>query len=148
MRQTEIGTSFHPKAYLHLALIVMAGLLLLAVRGLILPHLSANDAPTVDWVLAGVIAIMLLSVFVTIRKNWKTYSLDPNGIVISHRILGTRRIPLEDVRSAQLVKIQGGRGYRYTSIALQLQDGRSTILDGLYNRGIEEFCHVLASKLR
>jgi len=148
MQQTDLSTSFHPKAYLHLALIVMASLLLLPVRGLIVPHLSANEVSIVNWVLGGVLGITALSVFITLRKNWMTYALEPDAIVIRHRILADRRIPLQVVHSARMVEIPGGRGYKYQSIELQLQSGNFTILDGLYSRGIKEFYGALASKLR
>ncbi len=147
MQQSDLSTSFHPKAYLHLALLVTASLLLLPVRGAVVPHLSMNESIIVDWVLGGVLAIMALSIIVTIRKSWLTFRLGQNAIFIMHRILGTRQIPLQDVQSARLVEMQGGKGYKYQSIELQLQSGKSTILDGLYNRGMPEFCEALASRL-
>ena len=68
--------------------------------------------------LRGVLPIMALAAFATIRRHWLTYSLQADNLVVEHKILRTRCIPLQQIQIARLVETQGGRGHTYTSIEL------------------------------
>jgi hypothetical protein len=141
MRKTE----FHPKAYLHLAMLVVVAIALSIVWNIIKTSASGGDLQVFWWMFVICAGILALSLVSTVLSHWHTLAIEGSDIIVAHKITGNKKIALQEVASAELIESRGGRGYIYHSIELSLRNGKKKKLDGLYNQGLEQFCEELKS---
>lgn len=142
------STTFKAKAYGQFAVLVAASALLFIVMRTVEQHFSSEESAVIQWVILAVALIVVLSAISTIHRHWVSFALTGEELQIRHKIYGVKEIELSQIASAEIKDTQGGRGHRYASIEIKLTDGKTVLLDGLYNVGMEPILLKIQTAVR